>query len=564
MKSFPFLLALLASGISSSLAQQEAGGVALGPAGPMAPPNYGTKILAAPSRAFTPEELNAPAAITYNVSFADPSGPYSSYYPQLTAALHAAGAEWNRYLVGSGSIEVEIVIDPNIPTENGSSVTNGFVRNDGTRDIYEQGAAYEIRTGNDPNGADPDVRIRVGAAYLTNQLWFDPNPSSRTAAIPAKHIDAISVFTHELGHAFAFTGWANGTTGQLPATYMSTFDMNMTFTGGNLFFVGANAKERYGHPVPLTYNNYGHVGNNSPRPGADLLPDLMNGIVYYYQTRYYVSPIDLDIMRDCGIALNRSAVELRNISTRLGVQTGNEVLIGGFIVTGHAPKRYLLRGIGPSLAASGLSGTLVNPVLELHLPSGAVVTNDNWKSTQQAEIQATGAAPREDLESAILATLAPGSYTAILRGQNNGTGVGLVEAYDLDAALDAQLANISTRGSVSGGENALIGGVIVGPKNAAASKMLIRAIGPSLAKSGVNNPLPDPTLELHNGNGTLLQSNDNWKDRQGAAIEATGAAPTNDKEAAMIATLATGNYTAVVRGKGAATGVCLVEVYNLQ
>ena len=564
MKQFPFLLALLASGISSSLAQQTADGVAVGPAGPMAPPNYWTKTLAAPSRALTPEEQKGPAAITYNVSFADPSGPYSSYYPQITAALHAAGAEWNRYLVGSGSIEVEIVIDPNIPTENGSSVTSGFVRNDGTRDIFEQGAAYEIRTGTDPNGGDPDVRIRVGTAYLQNQLWFDPNPSSRTAAIPANHIDAISVSTHELGHAFAYTGWANGTTGQLPATYMSTFDMNMTYTGGNLFFVGANAKARYGGPVPLTYDNYGHTANRSPRPGPDLLPDLMNGVVYYYQTRYYVSPIDLDIMRDCGIALNRSAVQLRNISTRLGVRTGSEVLIGGFIVTGHSPKRYLLRGIGPSLAASGISGTLANPVLELHLPGGSVVTNDNWKSTQQAEIQASGAPPQNDLESAILATLAPGSYTAILRGQGNGTGVGLIEAYDLDAALDAQLANISTRGFVSGGENVLIGGVIVGPSNAAASRMLIRAIGPSLANSGVNNPLADPTLELHNSNGTLLQSNDNWKDNQRAAIQATGAAPANDKESALIATLATGSYTAIVRGKGTATGVCLVEVYNLQ
>ncbi len=192
------------------------------------------------------------------------------------------------------------------------------------------------------------------------------------------------------------------------------------------------------------------------------------------------------------------------------------------------------------------------------------MTNDNWKSTQQAEIQASGAPPQNDLESAILATLAPGSYTAILRGQGNGTGVGLIEAYDLDAALDAQLANISTRGFVSGGENVLIGGVIVGPSNAAASRMLIRAIGPSLANSGVNNPLADPTLELHNSNGTLLQSNDNWKDNQRAAIEATGVAPVNDKESAMIATLATGSYTAIVRGKGTATGVCLVEVYNLQ
>lgn len=143
----------------------------------------------------------------------------------------------------------------------------------------------------------------------------------------------------------------------------------------------------------------------------------MNGLVYYYQTRYYVSPIELEILRDCGVAVKDSAVQLRNISTRLAVRTGANVLIGGFIVTGHSPKRYLLRGIGPSLAAAGVPGVLANPVLELHEPDGAVITNDNWKSSQQVPIKATGAAPKNDLESAILATLAPGSYTAILHGR---------------------------------------------------------------------------------------------------------------------------------------------------
>lgn len=536
----------------------------MGPAGQMAPPNYATKAFPAPSRKLSPEAQTAPAAISYHVTYADPSGPYSSYYPSLTAALQAAGAEWNKYLVGSGDIEVEIVIDPNIATENGASVTSGFVRNDGTRDIFEQGAAYEVRTGTDPNGADPDVRIRVGASYLTNQLWFDPDPSSRTAAIPANHIDAISVFTHELGHAFVFNGWGNGTTGQLPATYMSTFDEHLNVNANNLYFTGPNAEVRYGGPLPLTYGNYGHIADESPRPGANLLPDLMNGVVYNYQTRYFVSPIDLEIVRDSGVAMNPSAVQLRNISTRLGVQTGENVLIGGFIVTGHSPKRYLLRGIGPSLTAAHISGALADPVLELHRPGGSVTTNDNWRSTQQAEIQATGAQPTDDFESAILATLDPGTYTVVLRGHDNGTGVGLVEVYDLDAALDAQLANISSRGFVSGGENVLIGGIIVGPSSAVSNSMLIRAIGPSLASSGVDNALADPTLELRDSDGTLLMANDDWRASQEAAIAATGVPLSNNKESAVLATLATGSYTAIVRGKGGATGVCLVEVYNLR
>ena len=511
-----------------------------------------------------PQSPDAPAAITYNVTFVDPSGPYASYYPAITAALQAAGAEWNRHLVGSGSLEVEISM-ANIPTMDGTSVTNGFVRNNGTRDIFEQGAAYEVRTGIDPNGADPDIRIRIGTAYLTDQLWFDPNPQTRTAPIPANKIDAISVLIHELGHAFVFNGWMNGTTGQLPPTYMSTFDEHSSFDGTNLYFNGAGATGRYGGPVPLTYGNYGHLGNNAPRPGSNLLLDLMNGVVYYYQTRYFISPLDSEIAKDSGIAIPPLADQLLNVSTRLRVLTDDNALIGGFIVTGNTPKRMVVRAIGPSLTAFGVAGALTNPVLELHGPGGfATITNDNWGDTQQAEIQATGVAPGNNLESAIVATLPPGAYTAIVRGQGNGTGVGLVEAYDLESWADARLGNISTRGFVDAGENVMIGGLIAGPVSSATGQILVRAIGPSLSAFGVPNALQDPTLELHDGNGGLLASNNDWRDTQQTAIEATGLAPSNIKESAILSTLPPGGYTAIVRGVGNTTGVGLVEVYNLQ
>lgn len=357
----------------------------------------------------------------------------------------------------------------------------------------------------------------------------------------------------------------NGTTGQLPPTYMSTFDERASFDGSNLFFNGTGAMARYGGAVPLTYGNYGHVGNSAPRPGSNLLIDLMNGVVYYYQTRYSISPLDLEITRDSGIAITPLTDQLLNISTRLRVLTNDNVLIGGFIVTGYAPKRMIVRAIGPSLTGLGISGALANPVLELHGPGGfATITNDDWRDTQQAEIQATGVAPGNNLESAIVATLPPSAYTAVVRDQGGGTGVGLVDAYDLEMWADAKLANISTRGFVDAGENMMIGGLIAGPLNSATGQMLVRAIGPSLAGLGVANTLQDPALELHDGNGGLVASNDDWRDTQQAAIEATGIPPSNNKESAILSVLAPGSYTAIVRGVGNTTGVGLVEAYKLQ
>jgi hypothetical protein len=211
----------------------------------------------------------------------------------------------------------------------------------------------------------------------------------------------------------------------------------------------------------------------------------------------------------------------------------------------------------------GIPGALADPVLELHGPGAfATITNDNWRDTQEAEIQATGIAPSNDLESAIVATLPPGAYTAIVRGSSDGTGVGLVEAYDLTSAAGAQLANISTRGFVDSGDNVMIGGFILG-NGSANARVLIRAIGPSLAVFGVPNALGDPTLELHTNNGDIIAANDNWRDTQQAEIEATGIPPSDDRESAIIGTLAPGAYTAILRGKNDTTGVALVEAYQL-
>ncbi len=253
-----------------------------------------------------------------------------------------------------------------------------------------------------------------------------------------------------------------------------------------------------------------------------------------------------------------------NFSARLNVGTGDNVLIGGFIVTGTDSKQVILRGLGPSLAVNGvpLANRLADPAIDLYQGDILVMSNDNWKDSQQTEIEATGIAPAYDLESAIIATLAPGSYTVVLRGNNGETGNGLFEIYDLDTSVNSTLGNVSTRGLVQTGDDVLIAGFIIGTGES--DTVVVRAIGPSLTDDGIANPLQDPTLDLYDADGVVIMSDDNWRDSQETLIQSTGLTPTNDAESAIIDSLSPGNYTAVVRGKDNGTGVALVEVFNLQ
>jgi hypothetical protein len=245
--------------------------------------------------------------------------------------------------------------------------------------------------------------------------------------------------------------------------------------------------------------------------------------------------------------------------------------IGGFIITGNAPKQVLLRGIGPSLTAAGIPNVLADPVLELHGSGGFVtIINNNWRDTQEVAIQATGIPPVNDLEAAILATLDPGTYTAIVRGNGataaDRSGVALVEVYDLDVAADAKLANLSTRAFVSTGSDIVIAGFLLSDGNGT-DRIVVRGIGPSLTP----NPLPvsavlaDPILELRDSNGTLLVANNDWQDNpvQAAELIADGLAPSNALESAIAATLPPGAYTALLAGLSNGTGIGLVEVYDL-
>lgn len=255
-----------------------------------------------------------------------------------------------------------------------------------------------------------------------------------------------------------------------------------------------------------------------------------------------------------------------NLSTRMNVQTGDNVGIGGFIVTGTAAKPVLVRAIGPSLTSVGVQDPLADPVLELHGPAGFVtVSNDNWKDTQQTAITATGLAPTNDFESAILVSLNPGAYTGIVRGKNDVVGLGLVEVYDLAVGQGAlaKLGNISTRALVGTGNNIVIAGFILG-NNSGDDRIVVRGIGPSLTLLGVPNALTDPMLELRDNNGALLVRNNDWQSdpKQAAELTAAGLAPTNSLESGIAATLPPGTYTALLAGVNEGTGIGVVEVYD--
>jgi len=268
-----------------------------------------------------------------------------------------------------------------------------------------------------------------------------------------------------------------------------------------------------------------------------------------------------------------NSTKITNISTRASVQTGQGVAIAGFIVTGTDSKTVVIRGLGPTLTNYNVTGVLADPTLGLYDGSGTLISSNNdWKNTSDDNgqfgggvpnfLQSIGLAPSFDVESAIAINLQPGNYTAILSGNNGTTGVGLVEVYDIDSGTSAQLANVSTRGLVGTGQNVVIAGFI-NSGGSGSTQVVVRGLGPTLTQHGVSGALADPVVTLVDQNGNVFRSNNNWKDTQQAAISATGKAPPNDLEAAILATVAPGNYTAILSGNGGGMGIGLVEVYKL-
>ena len=251
-----------------------------------------------------------------------------------------------------------------------------------------------------------------------------------------------------------------------------------------------------------------------------------------------------------------------NISTRGMVGTGEDVLIAGFVISGNQPKKVIVRALGPTLSTLGVGGALADPTIAIVNSSNVVVaSNDNWRNTQEPQIAASGFAPPNDLESAIIATLPSGSYSAVVSGKNGGIGIGLVDVYELDAATSI-FQNLSTRGFVGTGNNdALIGGLIIG--SGEQPVIVLRAIGPTLSGFGITQPLQDPTLEVRDSNGGLIAFENDWQDNTPTAVKAALLQPQDSRESAVVLSLPAGNYTAIVRGKNGTTGVALVEAYRL-
>jgi hypothetical protein len=400
------------------------------------------------------------------------------------------------------------------------------------------------------------------ASMPFNRLQYSANrihPSDRTAFF----IDSIGSLDVTQVNALTLTFPDNSTCVKAP---LANVALGSPASTGAILMVPATTSSSGAPGETLPIPSFLGYASSGATPVLDGTPQAnSSGIV----------PTSVDGIHTLAVGPNSFATvppasSALNISTRLPVGSGQSVLIGGFIIQGPIAKAVMIRAIGPSLP---LTGALQDPVLELHDSSGAIIaSNDNWRSTQiggfltsgqSIDIQASALAPVNDAEAALIATLRPGAYTAVVHGANNGTGIAVVEGYDLDADKTSRLANISTRGFVQTGNDVMIGGFILGG-GTGNSSVVIRGIGPSLSAFGITNPLLDPMLELHDANGATIDSNDDWRTNQ-ALIQSTGLAPTNDAESALLlSNPASGAYTAILRGKNSGTGVGVVEVYLIQ
>jgi len=436
------------------------------------------------------------------------------------------------------------------------------------------------------------------AANGTNiQLkWRVACDSSTVAAgLPGVRIDNFSIFTDQCAapaaHHFTVTAPANATVGSpFNFTVKALGQSNATASGytGTVHFTSTDGSASLPANSTLT-NGEGtfsatlNTGDNQTITATDTVTSSITGtsntIAVPIPTPTATATATPTATATATPTATATATAtptpglVGNVSTRLPVGTGDNVLIEGFIVLGPggSTKNIIVRAIGPSLIPFGIADALANPTLEIHDSNNAIVaTNDDWRTTQvggiitgdqSQAISGSGVAPSNDLESAIIANLAPGSYTALVSGVGNTVGTGVVDAYDLSAGSPARLANIATRGLIQPGDKLMIAGFIIqnGPVRA-----VVRAIGPSLSAFGITNALPDTTLQLKDQNGTTVLENDDWQSSQKQELESTGLQPSHNLEAAVVGTIAPGQYTVQVRGKPESTGIGVVQVYFLQ
>jgi hypothetical protein len=443
--------------------------------------------------------------------------------------------------------------------------------------IYFAQALFNFLAKNDVNGGAISLSVEMNTNASVTWFYGASTP-------PTNQYSWQSVIMHEVGHSMGFfdTVAQNGsysnagpsifetiTTLGVGGPALSSLDQagraqavisNNLYWGGP-FGLSANNGQAIKLFSPNPYqegSNYSHLDPSQTGIGGLYFPSLPDATYFPGPTKQ-----ELGIFHDVGWGTSPFNVQLVNISTRVVIGTGDQVGIAGFIIRGNKTKKVLIRGIGPS---SGVNGALANPFLELRdANNGLIASNDDWGNAPEAtEIAATGAAPSNNLEAAMIRTLNPGqNYTAILKGTGGATGIGLVEVFDLEVDSGPDLANISTRGNVFPDPNLMIAGLIVQGVNQ--QTIVARGIGPSLTAAGVTGALPDPTLEIRNTQGALLIANDNWKDdpNQATALQQNNIAPSRDEESAIIVNVPAGTYTALLRGKSGSSGVGLVEIYNL-
>jgi hypothetical protein len=431
-----------------------------------------------------------------------------------------------------------------------------WILGDETKKWFEFPSLTQYALALTPGGLPPIGQHATSVTFDQHLLLFDdglgsffqmPPGITRTYASPRKYKIALN---------------DPGTTGSPgTATLVWSYEQNQSIVSPICSSVYEDAPLNYLVDYAL-FGGFAQVPNQAQLLGLNATEDQ----AFYYQyttsvcdTAYNSQPIHLENAKFPAVG-----PRALNFSTRGNVSDDDSTLIGGFIVTGTEDKTVALRLLGPSLADSGVTTAVSDPILTLHDSTGAIVaTNDDWQSDpRQAELAGDGLAPTNTVEAATIQTLAPGAYTVVASGKDGATGVGLVEIYDLSAQSTSHLANLSTRGLVGTGENALINGFIVG--DTANASTIIRALGPSLAAGGVSNPLQNPLLTVYDSNGVALAANDSWQYAVAKEdLEKNGLAPTDDLESALVLHPPAGAYTAIVVGEAGGSGVALVEVYDL-
>jgi hypothetical protein len=503
----------------------------------------------------------------YQTLFADPITisirfRFSSVRPDGTPLGNLVGAsntgihqiDWNAYIAAlkaEGTTVNDLNANATLPTSALSPIilTNSAL-----------GRAVGLNT---PPVMFADGSLGVGGPYDGIITINSVMPVQFTRPVSASNLDAEMFTEHEIDEVMGFGSHLDSPAPQ----FLSPEDL---FTWASLNARNTSATGVRFFSIDRGFDNIAQLNQNPAGDRGDYDSDGFCPATRLFVQNAFNCPgqsTDISATSPEGTSLDVIGYDLiptnsvlGNISTRLPVGTGDNVLIAGFTITGSTAKQLVLRALGPTLTQFGVPNVMQDTTLELYNSSSSlIVSNDDWQQASNAQSIPPNLQPPNDLESAILTTLNPGAYTAILRGFHNSTGTALVEVYDTSVG-STELSNISTRGFVRTGNNVMIAGVIVQFHN---KQVIVRALGLTLTDFGVPNALADPTLDIRDVNGTLLASNDDWKDVQQNDIIATGKAPPNDLESAILGTLTPGNYTAIVRGFNNATGNALVEVYAL-